>query len=95
MAMRILRRTGIILILLAAVSPSAWAGGNPAAAIALLRQRIQNSVGKLPWRPAEGYGLAGRFVLKATGEEIHYKARLARAPNRLAADFSAPAISMA
>jgi hypothetical protein len=93
MAMRILRRTGTILILLAVVSPYAWASRNSAIAITLLRQRIQNSVGKLPWRPAEGYGLAGRFVLKATGEEIHYKARLARAPNRLAADFSAPDIS--
>jgi hypothetical protein len=93
MTTRILRQTGILLILLAAAASSAWGSGNPAAAIALLRQRIQNSVGKLPWHSAEGYCLQGRFILKATGEEIHYKTRIARAPNRWAADFSASDIS--
>ena len=88
MAMRTLRRTGIILVLIAVASSSASAVENPASALDLLRQRVLNSVGKLPWNSADGYGLGGRFILKATGEEIPYQTRFARASNRWAADFS-------
>ncbi|MBN1567497.1 MAG: hypothetical protein JXA73_06600 [Acidobacteria bacterium] len=55
---------------------------------AQLRQRLLNSIGESPRNLAGGYMLEGRFILKATGEEIPYKARYVRASDRWAADFS-------
>jgi len=79
---------GFILVLIAAAGLQAPADTGPDAALSLLRQRLSKSVGEIPWNPAEGYALEGRFVLKATGEDITYRARFARASNRWAADFS-------
>jgi hypothetical protein len=86
--MRVLRRSGIILVLISAACFSALAAETPDLDPALLHQRLLDSVGKLPWNPARGYSLEGRFILKATGEEINYKARYVRSSNRRAADFS-------
>jgi hypothetical protein len=79
---------GIIMVLFAAGWISAPAAEESALDPVLLRRRILDSVGTLPWNPADGYVLEGRFVLKATGKEIDYKARYARSPDRWAAEFS-------
>ncbi len=86
--MRVLRRSVLLLILTAAAGFSALAAGKSVSIPAQLREKLLNSVGKAPWNPADGYILEGSFILKATGEEIPYKARYARASNRWAADFS-------
>lgn len=86
--MRALKRFSIILVLIAAACLPTPADAGPDATLALLRQRLSKSVGEIPWNPAEGYALEGRFVLKATGEDITYRARYVRASNRWVADFS-------
>lgn len=85
---RALARFGIVLVLVAAASFSALAAEESTSIPAILRQRILNSVGKIPWNLTDGYALEGRFILKATGEEIPYKARYVRASNRWVSDFS-------
>jgi hypothetical protein len=86
--MRALRRSVIILALIAAAYFPALAAQKSASIPAQLRQRLLNSVGKIPWNPADGYALEGQFILKATGEEIPYRIRYARASNRWVSDFS-------
>jgi hypothetical protein len=86
--MRLLNRAGTILILVAAACSYVLATEESNLDPALLHQRLLHSVGILPWKPDSGYGLEGQFILKATGEEIDYKARYARSSNRWAADFS-------
>jgi hypothetical protein len=54
----------------------------------LLRERLLASVGNMPWNQNDGYSLEGRFILKATGEEIPYRARFVRTPNQWVSDFS-------
>ncbi len=82
------RRAGMILVLVAAACSCVLAAEDPTSDPALLRQRLLNSVGVLPWNLAGGYSLEGRLILKTTGEEISYKARYGRSPVRWAADFS-------
>ncbi|HSW39984.1 MAG TPA: hypothetical protein VLL97_10880, partial [Acidobacteriota bacterium] len=60
------------------------AGIDPAA----LRRNLIASVGVSPWNSTDGYRLDGRFVLKATGEEIAYTAAFTRSAGRWAADYS-------
>ena len=86
--MRVLRQAGTILVLVTVACSYVSATESPSFDPALLRQRLVDSVGTLPWKPDSGYTLEGRFILKATGEEINYKARYARESSRLAADFS-------
>lgn len=83
-----LRRSVIILALIAAACFAAPATQKSASIPEQLRQHLLNSVGKIPWNPSDGYALEGQFILKATGEEIPYKIRYARASNRWASDFS-------
>jgi hypothetical protein len=78
----------IILVLITAAGLSAWADQKSDATLALLRERLSNSIGKIPWNPADGYALEGQFILKVTGEEIPYKARYARVSNRWVSDYS-------
>jgi hypothetical protein len=85
---QILKRFGIILVWITAACLSAWADAKSDATLALIRERLSNSVGKIPWDPSAGYALEGQFILKATGEDIPYKARYARALNRWVSDFS-------
>ncbi len=82
------KRIGIILVIVAAACSSALAAEEFALDPALIRRRLVNSVGSLPWNTTSGYGFDGRFILKAGGEEIHYKTRYFRSSNRWAADFS-------
>jgi hypothetical protein len=86
--MGILNRAGIILILFTAACSYGFAAEEPDLDPGPLRQRLLHSVGVLPWKLKSGYNLEGRFILKATGEEINYKARYARSSTRWAADFS-------
>jgi hypothetical protein len=86
--MQVFKRFGIILVWITAACLSTWADAKSDATLALLRERLSNSVGKIPWNPAAGYALEGQFILKATGEDIPYKARYARALNRWVSDFS-------
>src|SRR5512133_3975779 len=79
--MQALKRFGIFLVLIAAAGLSALADAKSDATLALLRQRLSNAVGETAWNRSEGYALEGRFILKATGEEIAYRARYARTSN--------------
>jgi hypothetical protein len=67
---------------------SALAGEDSTPNSAQLRRHLLDSVGNLPWNPTDGYALEGQFILKATGEEIRYRTRSVRSPNRWAVDFS-------
>ena len=62
--------------------------GQDTAGVADLRRRVQESVGALPWIPAAGYQLSGKFVYKESGEEIQYNAFYVRSGAQWVADFS-------
>ena len=49
--------------------------------------RLRQSIASLPMPPDQGYRLAGRFELKATGEDIAYEAVYLHQSGYRAADF--------
>ena len=63
--MRVLRQAGTILVLVTVACSYVSATESPSFDPALLRQRLVDSVGTLPWKPDSGYTLEGRFILKA------------------------------
>jgi hypothetical protein len=86
--MRIRMRLIPVLALIAMIFPPTLSGEGPVPSPAQLRRNLLELNKNLPWRPANGYAMEARFVLKVTGEDLEYSARYARAPGRWAADFS-------
>ncbi|MBN2243308.1 MAG: heparinase II/III family protein [Acidobacteria bacterium] len=86
--MGIRKRCSLLFILLAAAFPSALSGEESGPDPARLRRSLQESNKDLAWNLRDGYAAEGRFILKATGEELEYRARFARAAGRWAADFT-------
>jgi hypothetical protein len=85
--MQIRKQAGIILILITSACSAALAADDPNLDPLTLRKRLTDSIGVIPWSLTNGYDLKGQFILKATGEEITYAARITRSLNRLVADF--------
>jgi hypothetical protein len=78
----------LVLLILTVLCSSAVAAEDQASDTAQIRQHLMDSIGKIPWNSANGYLMEGQFILKATGDEINYKAKYARSSKSWAADFS-------